>query len=248
MLKNIAKKYFYYRIDKLPKNKAPNHVLIIPDGNGRWAAKLDKDVSYGHKKGFEKVKKIIREMEKLPINILTLWAFSSDNWKRTKKETDSLMNIYEIGIYEAIPEMLEKNVRFICIGRRNRIPKSLIKAINIAEEKTKKLGPKTLCIAIDFSGQDQEIRMMEKTKLLPKNKKIDLYLITKLRDAEGLIPPADLVIRTSGEMRTSDLGWLVQNSEFYSIKKNLPDTNAFDFLKAIEDYTKRERRFGARIK
>ena len=89
---------------------------------------------------------------------------------------------------------------------------------------------------------------MEKVRKLPKNKRVDAVLIEKLRDGQGLIKPADLIIRTSGEQRVSDLGWLSQNSEFYSIKKFLPDTNARDFVMALIDYTKRERRFGARSK
>lgn len=248
ILKRAAKRLFLPNIDNIPKELFPSHVLIIPDGNGRWAEKFHKDATYGHERGFAMIKKIIRELQNIPVNILTIWAFSSDNWKRSKKETSALMKIYELGVNEALPELIERNVKFIFLGRKDRIPQSLKRAIENAEKQTRRNGPKMFCLALDFSGQDQEIRIMEKVIKLPKNTKINLDLIKSLRDADGKIPPADLIIRTSGEQRTSDLGWLSQNSEFYSINKFLPDANARDFLLALVDYTKRERRFGARTR
>lgn len=235
-------------IKNIPEEKFPHHVLIIPDGNGRWAKKFHKIPSFGHRQGFKVLQKIIRKLQDLPVDILTIWAYSSDNWKRSNREVEALMEIYEIGINEALPEMIEKNIRFVSIGRKDRIPTSLKKTIEKVEKQTDKNGPKIFCVALDFSGQDQEIRILQKIQKLPKDTKINLDLIIKLRDGEGLIPPADLVIRTSGEQRTSDLGWLSQNSEFYSIKKFLPESNTQDFLEAIIDYAKRERRFGGRVK
>ncbi|OGH47690.1 MAG: di-trans,poly-cis-decaprenylcistransferase [Candidatus Levybacteria bacterium RIFCSPLOWO2_01_FULL_39_10] len=232
----------------MPVEKFPKHVLIIPDGDGRWARKLNKLPTFGHKKGYIVLQKIIRKLQDLPINTLTVWGFSADNWKRSDGEVSGLMKILEAGIKEALPELIEKNVRFICLGRRDRIPKSLKKTIENAEERTKNNGPKIFCTAIDFSGLDQEIRMMEKVLKLPKNTEVGIDLIKNLRDGYNLITPADLIIRTSGEQRTSDLGWLSQNSEFYSIKKLLPETSPNDFVLALLDYTKRERRFGGRIK
>lgn len=233
-------------LDNIPPDAFPKHVLIIPDGNGRWAIRFRKLPSYGHRKGFEILKKVLRELLGLPVKVVTVWGFSSDNWKRSKGEVSSLMDLYERGINETLQELKDKNVRFIHIGRRDRLPGSLVKTIEKAEKETKENKYKIFCVAIDFSGQDQEIRIMEKVLKLPKKTKIDLKLIEKLRDSEGIIPPADLIIRTSSEQRTSDLGWLSQNSEFYSIRKLLPETDTKDFLEAIIDYTKRERRFGGR--
>ena len=235
-------------IKNISSERFPNHVLIIPDGNGRWAEKFHKIPAFGHKHGFKILQKVIRKLQNLPINILTVWAFSSDNWKRSNQEVKTLLQIIEAGIKEASPEMIEKNIKLVCLGRRDRIPQSLKRAIEDGEKKTKNLGPKIFCVAIDFSGQDQEIRMMQKILKLPKNTEVNIDLIESLRDNEGLIPPADLIVRTSGEQRTSDLGWLSQNSEFYAIKKYLPETTSDDFLLALIDYTKRERRFGARLK
>ena len=235
-------------IKNIPPERFPNHVLIIPDGNGRWAKKFHKIPAFGHKHGFKILQKVIRNLQSLPINILTIWAFSSDNWKRYDQEIKALLQIIEAGIKEATAEMVEKNIRFICLGRRDKITQSLKRAIEDGENQTKNLGPKIFCVAIDFSGQDQEIRMMQKILKLPKNTKVDIDLIKSLRDSGGLIPPADFIVRTSGEQRTSDLGWLSQNSEFYAIKKYLPETTPDDFLLALIDYSKRERRFGGRFK
>ena len=235
-------------VKNIPSERFPNHVLIIPDGNGRWAKKFHKIPAFGHQHGFKILQKVIRNLQSLPINILTIWAFSSDNWKRSDQEIKALLQIIEAGIKEATLEMVEKNIRFICLGRRDKITQSLKRAIEDGENQTKNLGPKIFCVAIDFSGQDQEIRMMQKILKLPKNTKVDIDLIKSLRDSGGLIPPADFIVRTSGEQRTSDLGWLSQNSEFYAIKKYLPETTPDDFLLALIDYSKRERRFGGRFK
>lgn len=238
----------YPELLSIPDEKFPKHVLIIPDGNGRWATKLHKIPTYGHKYGFKVLQKVIRKLQDLPINTLTVWAFSSDNWKRDSEEVNGLMKIFDYGINEALKDLEEKKMRFICLGRRDRIPKFLKDTVENAEKKTKNYGPKIFCIALDYSGQDQELRMMKKVQTIPKNTVIDLDLITKMRDSGGLINPADLIIRTSGEQRTSDLGWLALNSEFYAIKKLLPDTTTGDFIDALIDYSKRERRFGARLK
>lgn len=244
--KNTHKPNGISKLKEIPIESFPKHVLIIPDGDGRWARRFNKFPTFGHKKGYLVLQKVIRKLQDLPINTLTVWGFSADNWKRSKEETAGLMQILENGIKEALPELIEKNVRFVHVGRRDRIPKSLKKTIENTEEKTKNNGPKIFCAAIDFSGQDQEIRMIEKVLKLPKNTEVDIDLIKNLRDGGNLITPADLIIRASGEQRTSDLGWLSQNSEFYSIKKFLPETTSNDFVLALLDYTKRERRFGGR--
>lgn len=230
----------------IPEKKFPKHVLIIPDGNGRWANRLHKLPTFGHMQGFKVLQKVIRKFQDLPINFLTVWAFSSSNWKRDSKEVEALMKIFDGAINEALKDLEEKNMKFICIGRRDRIPDFLRKTIENAEEKTKNNGPKIFCIAVDYSGQDQELRMMQKVHDLPEETEINLELIKTLRDGGGDVPPADLIIRTSGENRVSDLGWIVENSEFYSINKMLPESGFEDFANALIDYTKRERRFGGR--
>ncbi len=234
------------QLKNIPEEKYPYHVLIIPDGNGRWAKRFQRVPTFGHRHGFKVLQKIIKKFQDLPINTLTVWAFSSNNWKRDEKEIESLMKIFDKGIKEALKDLEEKNMRFICIGRRDRIPNFLKNTIESIEEITKNNGPKIFCIALDYSGSDQELRMMQKVHKIPKETKIDMELLRKLRDGEGAVTPADLIIRTSGENRVSDLGWIVENSEFYSINKMLPETRSEDFIDAIVDYSQRERRFGGR--
>lgn len=240
------KKILENQLNKIPNEAFPKHVLIIPDGNGRWAKKIRKIPAFGHMAGFQVLNKSLKELQKLPINIVTIWAFSSDNWKRNMDEVDALMKIYEKGLKEVFPDLLKTRSRFVYLGRKDRIPNSLKRLVENIENQTKSFRNKILCIALDFSGTDQELRMMQDILKLPKKTKINIDLINRLRDGKGEIPPADLIIRTSGEQRVSDLGWLSQNSEFFSIKKFLPDTKTEDFIKAIINYSKRERRFGAR--
>ncbi len=235
------------KLKKIPQDRFPQHVHIIPDGNGRWANKFHKFPLFGHKKGAEVLKKIIRELDKLPINTVSVWGFSADNWKRSSNEIKGLMAIFEKTIKEMQKELMEKETRFFHLGRKDRIPNSLKEILEETEEMTKNFKKKKFSAAIDFGGVDQEIRIMKLVQKLPKDTIIDTQLLDKLRDGGGQITPADLIIRTSGENRTSDLGWIAQNAEFYSIEKLLPDSDINDFIEALVDYSKRERRFGGRL-
>lgn len=235
------------QLKEIKKEKFPYHLLIIPDGNGRWAKDKRSPIIAGHKKGYGVLEKILETLEDLPVQIVTVWGFAADNWKRSKEEVGGLMDLFEKGIKDLLPKLLKKNGRFIHLGRKDRIPSSLKKTIEKSENLTKENKGKIICIAIDFGGEDQELRLMRKVQDLPKNTNITSYLLKTLRDGSGKIPPADLIIRTSGENRTSDLGWLLVNSEFYSIKKLLPETSTQDFVDAVVDFSKRERRFGGRL-
>jgi undecaprenyl diphosphate synthase len=232
----------------IPAERFPKHVLIIPDGNGRWAKRINSIPIIGHRQGFKVLKEVLENLQELPINIVTIWGFAADNWKRSKEEVAELMKLFEDGLNDIVPDLLKNKSKFIHLGRKDRIPFSLQTAIAKAEKATKNNKGKILCLAIDFGGEDQELRVMEAIRKLSKNITIDLDLVKKLRDGQGEIPAADLIIRTSGENRTSDIGWLGTNSEFYSITKLLPDAGIEDFVKGIIDYTGRERRFGARPK
>jgi len=235
-------------LKEIPKEKFPNHVLIIPDGNGRWAQINGKPTVVGHAKGYLVLKQVMENLQYMPIKIVTVWGFATDNWKRPKEEIDDLMKLFEQGLKELLPKLLKTNSRFIHLGRKDRIPLSLKKNFEKAEKTTSENKGKLFCLAIDFGGQDQELRIMQSVHKLPQDIEITSEVMEKLRDGKGLIIPADLIIRTSGEQRTSDLGWLAQNAEFYSIKKLLPQTGIEDFVNAIIDYSKRQRRFGGRPK
>ena len=235
-------------LKKIPAEKFPNHLLIIPDGNGRWAKKINSVPIIGHRQGFNVLKTILKNLQELPINIVTIWGFAADNWKRSEKEVKGLMKLFEEGLKSVLPDLAKNNSRFIHLGRKDRIPYFLKQVIEKVEKTTKNNQGKILCLAIDFGGEDQELRIMKAIQRLPKSTNLSLEVLKKLRDGDGEIPPADLIIRTSGEQRTSDIGWLGVNAEFYSISKLLPDASLEDFAKAIIDYSKRERRFGGRTK
>lgn len=235
------------QLRKIPKEKFPNHVFIIPDGNGRWAQKMNKLPIFGHSQGMKIIREVLDALKDLPIKVTSVWGFAANNWKRQEKEVESLMRLFESAIKENLPELIKNNTRFIHLGRKDRIPFSLKKMIKKAEDETKYNTKRIFCLAIDFGGEDQELRIMKQIQRLP-NINITSEVIEELRDGKGLIPPADLIIRTSGEQRTSDLGWIERNAEFYSISKLLPESTVKDFVGAIIDYSKRERRFGGRLK
>jgi len=238
----------FKQLKEIPSEKFPKHVLIIPDGNGRWAKKINNIPIIGHRQGLKVLKAVLTDLQDLPINIVTVWGFAADNWKRSEDEVAKLMKLFEESIKEMLPDLLEKKGKFIHLGRKDRIPLSLKITIEEAEKTTKNNKGKIFCLAVDFGGEDQELRIMKEIQKLPKNTNVTADFVKKIRDGKGEIHPADLIIRTSGENRTSDIGWLGTNSEFYSVSKLLPDATIGDFVKAIIDYTKRERRFGARPK
>lgn len=236
----------YPELKKIPKEKFPNHLLIIPDGNGRWAERMNKPPIIGHKKGYKVLKEALETLQDLPINIVTIWGFASDNWKRPKQEIENLMRLFRAAIESNLSSLLKNKSKFIHLGRKDRIPDYLKQTIIKAEQKTADNNRRIFCLAIDFGGEDQVLRMMQKANNLPKNTNITLDIVKNLRDGNGDIPPADLIIRTSGEQRVSDIGWLSSNAEFYSILKFLPEAQISDFIEAITDYSKRNRRFGGR--
>lgn len=234
-------------VEQIPLNRFPQHVLIIPDGNGRWANRQNMYSSFGHIKGAEVLSEVLDYMQRLPIKFVSVWGFASDNWKRSPEEINTLMQIFEKRIELMSPKLINDKVRFIHLGRKDRIPDSLIETIDKTEELTKADAKQVLSLAIDFGGEDQLIRMMRAVRNIPKDIEITAEIMEKLRDGGGEIPPADLIVRTSGEQRTSDIGWLGINSEFYSIKKFLPDSGVEDFAQALLAFSQRGRRFGGRL-
>lgn len=230
-------------------NKFPNHVFIIPDGNGRWAKKIrHAPPIIGHKAGAKILGELLKDIRQLPIGFVTIWGFACDNWKRSEKETSALMMLFEQMINKNLPDLISENNRLLHLGRRDRIPQSLRETIENAEKLTAKNTGQTFIIAIDYGGEDQELRVMQKlTQLkLPKGTKITQKLRNSLMDGNGKIPAIDLIIRTSGEQRISDVGQLARNAEFYFTNKLFPEIKIKDFIDAISDYAERERRFGAR--
>jgi len=229
-------------MDNLPK-----HIAIIPDGNRRWAKEKGLPTFEGHKKGFNQAIEIGKKARELGIKVLTLWAFSSENWKRTKEEISYLMDLYYQMIEINIQNALKEKIRIIHLGRKDRISNKLRLKIMEAEEKTKNFDKYYLAIALDYGGRDEIIRTINKinqSKTSIKNfseEKINQFLDTK----DLPYPFPDLVIRTSGEIRTSGfMIWQAAYSEWIFYPKYFPDFTLFDLEKCIEEYKKRKRRFG----
>jgi undecaprenyl diphosphate synthase len=229
-------------MDNLPK-----HIAIIPDGNRRWAKEKRLPTFEGHKKGFNQAIEIGKKARELGIKVLTFWAFSTENWKRTKEEISYLMDLYYQMIEINIKDALKEKIRIIHLGRKDRISNKLRLKIMEAEEKTKNFDKYYLAIALDYGGRDEIIRTINKinqSKISIKNfseERINQFLDTK----DLPYPSPDLVIRTSGEIRTSGfMIWQAAYSEWIFYPKYFPDFIPFDLEKCIEEYKKRKRRFG----
>lgn len=231
-------------IGKIPDDKFPKHIFIIPDGNRRYAKKNGKPALWGHQKGFKVAINLLRYFRPLPIKTITLWGFSSDNWKRDEKEINNLMRIFGFIIDNYLDELTENNSRFVHLGRRDRLPKKLLQKIEKAEEKTKNNDGQIICLALDFGGEDQNIRTAKKARQV--DFEINEETIWKLRDTGGLIRSADLIFRTS-ETRTSDVGWMNGKHTvlYFTTDRLFPEITEKDLAKAIKYYSDTKRNEGA---
>lgn len=233
---------------EIPQGGYPQHILIIPDGNRRWANAHKLQAALGHKSGMGKTLELMRDLDELPIRVITFWAFSSDNWQRPREETGAIMSMLERGLKENLAELQQKNIRLRRIGRTDRIPPSLAKTLEETIQKTSGNTGKIVNLAIDFAGDDQELRMAEKLRdlvLKSPGLTITKTLLDSLKDGEGLIPPADLIIRTSGEKRTSGIGWLNgKQTELEFPEKLYPDIDSSDIVNAIIAFSRKQRRMG----
>lgn len=233
----------------IDKNKIPKHVAIIMDGNGRWAKERGLMRSSGHRAGIDRVKEIVKAADELGVKVLTLFAFSSENWERPKPEVDMLMRSLNRFLGLEIKQLIKNNIRLLVIGRDDPLPKYLQDKIKLTEEKTKLNTGLNLVLALNY-GSRQEI--------VDAAKEFARRVIKGEADLEGLdtaafggyfytsgLPDPDLFIRTSGEMRISNfLLWQLSYAELVFPKKYWPDFGRTDFIEAIKSYQKRERRFG----
>jgi len=227
--------------------RLPKHIAIIPDGNRRWAKEKGLPTLVGHRKGFEALKKIIEKTFDLGITTITVWGFSTENWDRSKEEVGYLMNLFTKMIDEYLKVALEKKIRIIHLGRKDRINTTLKNKIIKAEELTNKFNKNYLCVALDYGGRDEIIRAIKKissSKFQVSNLIINNF--NNFLDSKDLPnPDPDLIIRTSGEMRISGfLIWQAAYAEYIFFKKYLPDFTDLDLVKCLKEYSKRQRRFG----
>ncbi len=220
----------------------PKHIAIIMDGNGRWAKKRGLARSFGHIEGAKSLRKIIEHSVKIGVKYLTVYAFSTENWKREEKEISTLMNLF-LKYIKNERKTLEKNkIRFFVSGRKENVSEKLLKEIEKLQEITKNNDRMTLNIAFNYSGRNEIIDAVNKI-LKEKKENIDEEDFEKYLYND--FPDPDLIIRTSGEFRISNfLLWQLAYSEFYITDTLWPDFDEAELDKAIESFTKRERRFG----
>lgn len=226
--------------------KVPYHLGIILDGNRRWAKERSLPTLEGHRKGYENVKKIGKLCKKKGVKILTVWAFSTENWNRSKEEVSYLMKLLAKALSKKeIAWVKEENIKLQVIGQKERLPKVFQGLIKEAEEETKNNKEGILNLAISYGGRPEILEAIKKIvdKKVSKDE-ITEDLIDKNLWTTGL-PSPDLIIRTSGEQRTSGfLLWQSAYSELYFCNKNWPDFSEKDLDKAFDDFSKRKRNFG----
>ena len=229
-------------IDK--KLNIPNHIGIIMDGNGRWAEERGLSRSMGHKEGAKTLKKLLYHIFDKRVKYLSLYAFSTDNFKRDQKEVNYLMELFIKYFKKEFKSLNEKNIRVLFSGRREPLPADVLKAMDDMSEETKNNTEGTLNICINYGGQEEIVDMVK--KLI--DKKTHSSDITKELISSNMyqdLPPVDFVIRTSGEMRISNfLLWQSSYAEYYFPKVYFPDFKEKEFDEAIEEFNKRKRRFG----
>lgn len=228
---------------------ALKHVALIMDGNRRWA-KLHKLPSFiGHRKGEERIEPIVDAAIATGINYLTFWAFSTENWNRSEKEVSFLLNLYRHNLHKKIDGYHKKNVKINIIGNIGMFPTDIQKKSREWMKLTKDNARITVNFALSYGGRDEIIRAINKlsdniTMKQYNNEKITMDIFEKYLDTAGQ-PDPDLIIRTGGEQRLSGfLLWQSQYSELYFTQKYWPEFTPGEFKKAIEEYLKRQRRFG----
>ena len=218
-----------------------NHVAIIMDGNGRWGLKNKNSRNAGHKFGLNTVEKIIKETIKHKIQYLTLYAFSTENWKRPKKEVNYLFNLLEDFLINKIDDLHKQNIKLKIIGSKN-FSKKLNLLLNLAEKKTSKNSKIQINLALNYGAKFElisAIKKLQKNKNKINEKNIEKFLYTKN------IPDPDLMIRTGNTKRLSNfLLWQLAYSEIFFEKKMWPDFNDKDYLKIIKEYKNLKRNFG----
>lgn len=233
--------------DQIDKNKLPQHIAIIMDGNGRWAKQRGLDRSYGHKEGVVSVRNVIEAASKINISYVTLYTFSTENWNRPAEEIDALMDLMVQAIVRETPDLIKNNIRLQTIGDINRLPSQTLSALEKCIEDTSSSTGLTLVLALSYSSRWEITEAVKQIAIGLKNGEIDTvsestidnYLTTK-----GT-PDPDLLIRTGGETRISNfLLWQAAYSELYFTDILWPDFREEALYEAVVDYQRRERRFG----
>ena len=236
-------------VDQIDKQKVPQHIAVIMDGNGRWAKQQGENRIYGHYEGVNSVRAVVEACGEIGVKYVTLYAFSTENWNRPKEEVDALMELLVSTISAETPELNKKNVRLQAIGNLESLPPACLEELNESVEVTSKNTGLTLVLALSYSSKwelvtavkqiakDIEVGLLNANDITEQD--IQRHLCTKN------IPDPELMIRTSGEHRISNfLLWQLSYAEFYFTEKFWPDFRKNDLFEAVLNYQNRERRFG----
>ena len=219
------------------------HVAIIMDGNGRWGIKNKKSRNLGHKAGLATIEKILKKTLQKKIKFLTLYAFSTENWKRPKKEVQFLFNLLEDFLIKKTNQLNEQNIKFVVIGSRKNFTKKLVKILSNSEDSTKNNKSLQINLALNYGFKSElinAINSMKKKNILFNESNITKHLYTKN------IPDPDLLIRTGNTNRLSNfLLWQLAYSEIYFVKKLWPDFSIMDYNKILNNFKNLKRNFGA---
>ena len=235
-------------VNKIDLENLPKHVAIIMDGNRRWAKKNGKTTPQGHKEGAETLKRLAKFANKLGIKYMTVYAFSTENWKRAEDEVGAIMKLLKYYILDFFKSN-DDNVKVKVIGKIEELPKDIYEEIKAVEEKTKNNTGMVLNIAFNYGGRDEITTATKNIAKLVLEGKLNLQDITEDTISQNLYtanqPDPDLLIRTSGEERISNfLPWQIAYSEFVFSDKYWPEYSDEDFIDSIAIYQSRNRRFG----
>ena len=231
------------------KKHLPKHIAIIMDGNRRWAKSKGLPTALGHKEGAKALEKIVKHANKLGIEYITVYAFSTENWNRAKEEVDTLMELFKKYLRAYSKRAETENVRINFLGNKSRFDNEMQNLMTECVNRTKENTGIVFNIAINYGGRDEILTAIKNISTEVKNgilnvDEITEDIVSERLGTKGQVDP-DLVIRTSGEMRTSNfLPWQIVYSEFIFIEKNWPNFNEDDLDSAIEVYLKRTRKFG----
>lgn len=247
----MAKELMKTKSKLLKKNDLPKHLAIIMDGNGRWAERKGLPRSFGHQEGLKTVKRVINCCLELNIPILTLYAFSTENWKRPQNEISFILELFYETLHEEKENLVKNNIQVNFIGRIEELPEKLINRMFELTELTKNNHKLILNIAINYGGRAEIIDAMKSIALLIKKHRVKMEEINEEIISSNLythkLPDPDLLIRTAGEMRISNfMIWQIAYTEFWVTPVCWPDFNQENLVEALIDYQKRERRFGGR--
>ena len=235
----------------MEETNLPKHIAIIMDGNRRWAKLRNLDPRLGHKKGAETLENIVKYCNKIGIKYLTVYAFSTENWKRSKEEVGALMMLLQNYLDDFSKRANTDNIRIKMLGDRDGLSKGLLKSMDNAIERTKDNTGVTFNVAFNYGGRDEIIKAVRKIAVDVKEDKLDVEDINEELISNNLytggMPDPDLMIRTSGEIRLSNfLPWQLVYSEFYFTDKLWPDFTNEDLDEAIDEYNRRNRKFGGK--